>query len=66
MKITTMKKMKRVHGVVRSLNKEYDVVTKEMIMMEGRMSKKTFTGAMEGLKRKGDVYSAKHGQFIAI
>ena len=65
MKLTTTKLMKRMHKATEELNKEYDVVTKEMIMDHGKISKKAFPGTMEALKRTGDIFSAKHGQYIA-
>jgi hypothetical protein len=50
---------------VRSLDRDYGVVTKQMIMTEARIKNEMhFDSMMALLKKEGEVYSPKHGQYV--
>jgi replicative DNA helicase Mcm len=59
-------KTRMLHSLIKQLNKDYDVVTKDMILEkcgEVGINTEEFEKLMEILKRNGDVYSPKHNQY---
>ena len=58
------KRKPTIWEATKQLTKEYDVVTRDMIMDEsGTKSKQHFNDVMRLYKKKGDIYSAKQGQY---
>ncbi len=61
-----MDKVRSLYSVIKALTKEYDVVTKDMIADEAKsagIDPKEVDSLIVILKKNGDVYSPKHGQF---
>lgn len=61
-----MDKVRSLYSIIRTLTKEYDVVTKDMIIDEAKnagIEPKVIDSLLAILKKNGDVYSPKHGQF---
>ena len=61
-----MDKVRSLHSIVKKLTTEYDVVTKDMIVEDAKLAgiePKDIDSLITLLKKNGDVYSPKHGQY---
>jgi replicative DNA helicase Mcm len=61
-----MDKVRSLYSVIRNLTTNYDVVTKDMIVEDAKsvnIDPKDIDSLLVILKKQGDVYSPKHGEF---